>query len=140
MIKMRVSIEKIMSANKAVPAKISTTDRVMKGECHPVTGHWARQGTSQYFEADVPHPATKKLSVSEVIDGDTGKPLADVVMKHFVREGRLEEEAALVILTEATALLRAEDTMIDVEAPITGLPPKVLRVYCMFFLEIGDFG
>ena len=74
----------------------------------------------------MPHPATKKLSVSEVFDGDTGKPLADVVMKHFVREGRLEEEAALVILTEATALLRAEDTMIDVEAPITGLPPTVL--------------
>ena len=117
MIKMRVSIEKIMSANNAVPAKISTTDRVMKGECQLVAG----QETSQYFEADVPHPATKKLSVSEVIDGDTGKPLPDVVMKHFVREGRLEEEAALVILTEATALLRAEDTMIDVEAPITGL-------------------
>ena len=134
MIKMRVSIEKIMSANNAVPAKISTTDRVMKGECQLVTG----QGTSRYFEADVPHPATKKLSVSEVIDGDTGKPLADVVMKHFVREGRLEEEAALVILTEATALLRAEDTMIDVEAPITGLPPKVLRF--MFFLARGDFG
>ena len=55
-------------------------------------------------------------------------------MKHFVREGRLEEEAALVILTEATALLRAEDTMIDVEAPITGLAH--IRVYCMFLLAI----
>ena len=79
------------------------------------------RGTSWYVEADVPHPAIKKLSVSEVFDVETGKPRADTVMKHFVKEGRLEEEAALLILTEATALLRAENTMIDVEAPVTGL-------------------
>ena len=69
----------------------------------------------------MPHPAIKKLSVSEVFDEDSGKPRADVVMKHFVSEGRLEEKAALLILTEVTALLRSEDTMIDVEAPVTGL-------------------
>ena len=79
------------------------------------------RGTSWYVEADVPHPAIKKLSVSEVFDVETGKPRADTVMKHFVKEGRLEEEAALLILTEATALLRAENTMIDVKAPVTGL-------------------
>ena len=83
----------------------------------------------------MPHPATKKLSVSEVFDGDTGKPQPEIVMKHFVREGRLEEKAALVILTEATALLRAENTMIDVEAPVTGLVIFcLLPVGVMFFL------
>ena len=83
------------------------------------------RGTSWYVETDVPHPAIKKLSVSEVFDVETGKPRADTVMKHFVKEGRLEEEAALLILTEATALLRAENTMIDVEAPVTGLASTV---------------
>ena len=41
-------------------------------------------------------------------------------MSHFVREGRLEEEAALALLNEAAGLLRAEQTMIEVEAPVTG--------------------
>ena len=81
----------------------------------------------------MPHPAIKKLSVSEVIDGETGKPRADIVMKHFVNEGRLEEEAALLILTEATALLRAENTMIDVEAPVTGLASPV-----SLYIHVGD--
>ena len=30
------SRKEIMSANKAVPVKISTTDRVMQGQSHPV--------------------------------------------------------------------------------------------------------
>ena len=79
----------------------------------------------------MPHPATTKLSVSEVFEGDTGKPQPDIIMKHFVREGRLEEEAALVILTQATALLRAENTMIDVEAPVTGLAAVPLTTLCV---------
>ena len=79
----------------------------------------------------MPHPATTKLSVSEVFEGDTGKPQPDIIMKHFVREGRLEEEAALVILTQATALLRAENTMIDVEAPVTGLAAVSFTTLCV---------
>ena len=82
----------------------------------------------------MPHPATTKLSVSEVFEGDTGKPQPDIIMKHFVREGRLEEEAALVILTQATDLLRAENTMIDVEAPVTGLAAVAVSLtrLCVF--------
>ena len=62
----------------------------------------------------------RKLSLLEVYDAQTGKPRPSLVMSHFVREGRLEEEAALALLNEAAGLLRAEQTMIEVEAPVTG--------------------
>ena len=61
-----------------------------------------------------------KLSLSEVFDGEKGKPRPVTVMRHFVREGRLEEEAALAIILQAGALLREESTMIEIEAPVTG--------------------
>ena len=68
----------------------------------------------------MPHPAVNKLSLSQVFDGVTGKPKPEAVMRHFVQEGRLEEDAALAILNKATALLRAEMTMLEMEAPVTG--------------------
>ena len=68
----------------------------------------------------MPPPAVTKLSLSEVFDGETRRPRPGTVMAHFVREGRLEEEAALAIINQAAALLRLENTMIEVEAPVTG--------------------
>ena len=73
-----------------------------------------------YIRSDVPQPAVTKLSVSEVFDEETGKPRPITVMRHFVREGRLEEETALAIILQAGALLREESTMIEIEAPVTG--------------------
>lgn len=67
---------------------------------------------------NVKSPAAKKLGVSDVFNSK-GRPRPDVLKAHFVAEGRLEEEAALMIVKQCTEILRKEETMLTVEAPVT---------------------
>lgn len=69
--------------------------------------------------SDVPMPPTHKLTMSEVFD-EAGKPRQPVLKAHFVQEGRIEEDVALRIIRDATAILRKERNVLEVEAPITG--------------------
>uniref|UniRef100_A0A1I8BDL9 SER_THR_PHOSPHATASE domain-containing protein n=1 Tax=Meloidogyne hapla TaxID=6305 RepID=A0A1I8BDL9_MELHA len=64
-------------------------------------------------------PISEKLTLDEVYDRRTGKPRGDLLKEHFIKEGRIEEEAALRIINECTALFRQEKTMLDIEAPVT---------------------
>lgn len=68
----------------------------------------------------IPFPPIHKLTEAEVYDERTGKPLPEVLKQHFVVEGRIEESAALRIIQEGAAMLKSENTMIDIEAPVTG--------------------
>uniref|UniRef100_A0A1B0D0G7 Serine/threonine specific protein phosphatases domain-containing protein n=1 Tax=Phlebotomus papatasi TaxID=29031 RepID=A0A1B0D0G7_PHLPP len=83
---------------KTTPTKTSTTERVID---------------------TVLFPPSHKLTVAEVFDQRTGKPQPEVLKQHFILEGRIEEAAALRIIQEGADLLKAEKTMIDIEAPVT---------------------
>ncbi|KAF9235456.1 Metallo-dependent phosphatase-like protein [Melanogaster broomeanus] len=65
-------------------------------------------------------PTDDQLFVREYGHGDKNMmPNADFMKRHFWNEGRLTEQQALLILSQATALLSREPTLVHVESPVT---------------------
>lgn len=75
--------------------------------------------TKERIVEEVPYPPSHKLTSSEIFDTKNGEPNFELLKKHFIIEGRIEEEPALRIIQEGAALLRAEKNMINIEAPVT---------------------
>ena len=52
---------------------------------------------------------------------DPTKPDLVFLKNHFLREGRLSIDQALYIIKKATAILKSEPTLLDLESPLTGI-------------------
>ncbi|KIK81972.1 hypothetical protein PAXRUDRAFT_735013 [Paxillus rubicundulus Ve08.2h10] len=63
--------------------------------------------------------ADKPTDVQFFSEQDPTKPNLVFLKNHFFREGRLREDHALWILEKATALLRDEPTVLEIDAPVT---------------------
>lgn len=77
----------------------------------------------------LPPPPTYRLTIADLFDTPTGggKPRLDRLREHLLAEGRLEEATALMIIECGENLLRAESTLIDLEAPITSKINFILK-------------
>jgi len=79
----------------------------------------SKASTTGRVVESVPLPPSNKLTMAEVFDPRTNLPRLEVIKKHLISEGRLDEHTALKIIQEGAALLRSEKTMVEVGTPVT---------------------
>jgi len=77
-----------------------------------------KTSTTERFVPSVPLPPQHKLTIEDIF-GEGNKPNIELLKEHFVLEGRLEEDAALAIINQGSDVLRQEETMLYIEAPVT---------------------
>jgi len=74
--------------------------------------------TTDRIVLSISSPNKKHLAILDVFDSVTGKPRPEVLREHFIQEGRLDEATALKILKDGANILKAENNLITVEAPV----------------------
>ena len=71
------------------------------------------------FILGVKPPAANRLQISDVYD-QRNKPRCDILRQHFFSEGRLTEDTASRIISDAISVFRQEKVLLEVPAPVTG--------------------
>ena len=99
---------------------ISTQERVIKEVRRPHRAFPRRRRLPSQVQAPAMNIPTDAQFFSK---HDPSKPDVAFLKNHFYREGRLSEEHAIWIIDKATALLRLEPNVLQVDAPITGRSP-----------------
>ena len=76
--------------------------------------------------ADVPAPTAHIPTDDEFyLDAEHTKVNLDFLKQHLIAEGRLSDDQAMFLVTSATEILKNEDTLIDIDAPLTGTEAPV---------------
>jgi len=76
--------------------------------------------TTERVIKEVPPPNTNIPSDEEFWSKeDPTKPNLALLKDHFIHEGRIKEEHALAIIEKATEIFKQEETLLEVDAPIT---------------------
>ncbi len=65
-------------------------------------------------------PPTQLLTIDDIFVNEHEPPKLETLRTHLFGEGRLTEKAALKIIEETAAILKSENNLIELEAPITG--------------------
>ncbi|CAF1372301.1 unnamed protein product [Didymodactylos carnosus] len=61
-----------------------------------------------------------RLTIDQLFDTETSKPRLELLREHLFKEGRLEEDAALLIIENGERLLGNEETLLEnLKLPIT---------------------
>ncbi|KAI8930101.1 Metallo-dependent phosphatase-like protein [Entophlyctis helioformis] len=69
---------------------------------------------------EVPPPAVNRPTNAQFFSKkDNSKPDMDFLKSHFIREGRLTNDQALLIIKKATDILKKEGNVLDLDAPLT---------------------
>jgi serine/threonine-protein phosphatase 2B catalytic subunit len=100
---------------------------------------------------NVPYPYTNKLSIEDLFSPDD-KPNINELKTHLFNEGKLEESAALKILSLASSQMRTEANLVEIDQPcvivgdIHGQFYDLLRIFElggdpaeMTYLFLGDY-
>ncbi|KAM3175950.1 hypothetical protein ACTXT7_007468 [Hymenolepis weldensis] len=74
-----------------------------------------------------PPPPTQLLTIDDIFPKLDEPPQLEMLRSHLFGEGRLTEKAALKIIEETAAIFKSENNLIELEAPITGNPPKQFK-------------
>ncbi|KAJ3224388.1 3',5'-cyclic-nucleotide phosphodiesterase (PDEase) (3':5'-CNP) [Chytriomyces hyalinus] len=109
--------------------KIAVLARAIKPKNGPrkdidFTVHYMDTGekvsTRERIVKDVEAPAVTIPTNDQFLSkAEPTKPDLAFLRSHFLREGRLSEEQALLIINKGTEILKKEPTLLDVAAPIT---------------------